>query len=97
MALRKGIVAGVVITVLVGFLGAPPVVWAEDIHETTGTEITFDLMIARPLGFMSLALGTSIFVVSWPFAAATGSSKKSAKTLVAAPYNFTFVRDLGDY
>ena len=97
MSLRKGIVAGVVITVLVGFLGAPPVVWAQDIHDPTGTEITFDLMIARPLGFVSLAAGTSIFVVSWPFAIATGSSKKTAKALVGVPYNFTFTRNLGEY
>jgi hypothetical protein len=97
MSLRKGIVAGVVITVLVGFLGAPPVVWAEDIHEPTGTEITLDLMIARPFGAMSLALGTTIFVVSLPFAVATGSTKTTADKLVSDPYNFTFVRDLGDY
>jgi hypothetical protein len=97
MSLRKRIFVGIVLAVLVGFLGAPPVVRAEDIHDPTGTEITFDLVIARPLGFMSLAAGTSIFVVSWPFAVATGSSKKTAKALVGVPYNFTFVRNLGEY
>jgi hypothetical protein len=97
MSLRKGIVAGVVITVLVGLLGTPPVVWAQEIHEPTGTEITFDLMIARPIGAVSLALGTTIFIVSLPFAVATGSAKTTADKLVSEPYNFTFVRDLGDY
>jgi len=81
-----------------GFVGAPSMVWAQDVvDEPTGTEITFDLMIARPLGFVSTALGTSIFVVTLPFAVATGSAKNTAKALVAEPYNFTFVRDLGEY
>jgi hypothetical protein len=62
-----------------------------------GTDITFDLMIARPLGFVSVALGTSLFVVTLPFAVATGSADNTAKALVAKPYNFTFVRDLGEY
>lgn len=97
MALKKGFVAGAVIAVLVVFLGTPHLVWAEEADEPTGTEITFDLMIARPVGFMSLALGTSIFVVSLPFAVATGSAGNTADKLVAEPYQFTFVRDLGDY
>lgn len=98
MALKQWITRGVIITILVGFVGAPPMVWAQDdVNEPTGTEITFDLMIARPVGFVSLALGTSIFVVSLPFAVATGSADNTAKALVAEPYNFTFVRDLGEY
>ena len=97
MALRKWIVAMIVLTVIAGFLGAPPVVWAEEEAEPTGTEIIFDLAIARPLGFVGVALGTTVFIVSLPFAAATGSAKKTADALVAEPYNFTFVRDLGEY
>jgi hypothetical protein len=97
MSLIKGIVTGVIIVVLAGLLGAPPAVWAEDIYEPTGTEITFDLMIACPLGFVGLALGTSIFVVTLPFAVATGSAKNTADKLVVEPYNFTLVRDLGEY
>ena len=98
MALRKGVVVGVVITILLGFLSAPPMVLAQgEFDEPTGTDITFDLMIARPLGFVSTALGTSLFVVTLPFAVATGSADNTAKALVAKPYNFTFVRDLGEY
>jgi hypothetical protein len=97
MALKKGIISGIVITILLGFLGAPPMVWAQDVDKPTGTDITFDLMIARPIGFVSLALGTSIFVVTLPFAVVTGSAKNTANALVAEPYNFTLVRDLGEY
>jgi hypothetical protein len=100
MALRKRVVVGIVVTILLGFLGAPPMAWAQDemdLDEPTGTDVTFDLMIARPLGFASTAVGVSLFVVTLPFAVATGSVDNTAKALVAEPYNFTFVRDLGEY
>ncbi|MBN1254494.1 MAG: hypothetical protein JXA50_04405 [Deltaproteobacteria bacterium] len=97
MSLRKGFVVGVIVVVFASLLGPSPVVWAEDTDEPTGTEITLDLAIARPVGFASLVCGTTIFVVSFPFALVAGSSKKTADALVSAPYNFTFVRDLGEY
>lgn len=100
MALKKWIARGVVITILLGFVVVPSMVWAQDdwnLDEPTGTDIVFDFMIARPLGFVSVALGTSLFVVTLPFAVVTGSAGNTAKALVAQPYNFTFVRDLGEY
>ena len=97
MALKKWIVAMVVLTVLAGFLGAPPVVWAEEEADPAGTEVIFDLAIARPLGFASLAVGTTVFIAAFPFAVAVGRVGDVADALVAEPYNFTFVRDLGKY
>jgi hypothetical protein len=97
MSLRKGIIVGVVVAVLASFLGTPLLVWAEEMDKPTGTEITFDFVIARPLGIVSCALGTTIFVATFPFAIATGSAKNTAHALVAEPYNFTFDRGLGEY
>jgi hypothetical protein len=102
MFLKKGIVIGIVVIVLTGIVGLPPVVWAQETYtqqmdKPTGTEIVFDLAIARPLGFVGLALGTTFFIVSFPFAVITGSTKNTAATLVGEPYNFTFVRELGEY
>ena len=97
MFLRKGIVVGIIVAVLVCFLGAPPVVWAEIIDKPTGTEVTFDLMIARPAGIMVLAVGTSVFIVSLPFTVVVGNVKNTANALVGEPYRFTFIRDLGEY
>jgi hypothetical protein len=100
MALKKWITRGVVITILLSFVGAPSMAWAQDdlnLDEPTGTDITFDLMFARPLGFASTALGASLFIVTLPFAVATGSADNTAKALVTKPYNFTFARDLGEY
>jgi hypothetical protein len=97
MALKKWIVAMVVLTVLASFLVAPPMVWAEEEADPAGTEIIFDLAIARPLGFAGFVLGTTVFIASFPFAVAVGRVDDTADALVAEPYRFTFVRDLGKY
>ena len=97
MVLRKWIISMVVLAVFAGFLGAPPVVWAEEETEPTGTEIVVDLAVARPLGFAGLVVGTTVFIASFPFAVAVGRVEDAANALVAEPYNFTFVRDLGKY
>ncbi len=87
-------IAMVVIVLLFGSAGG---VWAEEEKKPEGTEIIFDLAIARPLGFASLVLGTSVFIVSLPFVAIVGDTKQTAEALVVEPYRFTFVRDLGKY
>lgn len=97
MALRKWIRAMVVLTVIIGFLCTPLVVGAEEEDNPTGTEIIIDLAVARPLGFVSLAAGTSVFIVSLPFALVAGSVRDTADALVGEPYRFTFIRDLGKY
>jgi hypothetical protein len=103
MFLKKGVVIGTVVIVLFAIVGLPPVVWAQETYtpqldtRPTGTEIIFDLTIARPLGFASFLVGTTIFIVAFPFAVAVGSVSDVANALVAEPYNFTFVRDLGTY
>jgi hypothetical protein len=97
MALRKWFVSMVVLAVFAGFVGAPPVVWAEEEADPAGTEIVFDLAIARPLGFAGLAVGTTVFIASFPFAVAVGRVDEVAEALVVEPYEFTFVRDLGRY
>lgn len=97
MALKKWIVAMVVLTVLASFLGVPSMVWAEEEADPTGPEIIVDLAVARPLGFAGFVLGTSVFIASFPFAVAVGRVDDTADALVAEPYKFTFVRDLGKY
>ena len=102
MSLRKVIIIGIVVIVLAGMLGAPPVVWAQEVssqqtERPEGTEIVFDFIIARPVGLASLAVGTTLFLVSFPLAVLTGSTGDTAHALVGEPFNFTFVRGLGEY
>ena len=106
MNIQRRYMTGIVAIVLAGFLFAPAVVWGQDQDrevwgqgpdKPTGTEIVADLVLARPLGIMGLAVGTGLFLVSYPFAVVTGSAKSTADALVAAPYEFTFERHLGTY
>ena len=56
-----------------------------------------DLAFARPGGLAALAIGSAAFIVALPFAAASGSIKQAADTLVVGPFNFTFSRPIGDF
>jgi hypothetical protein len=97
MSVKKGIVVGAVIAMLACLLGAPSAVWSAEVDKPTGTEVTFDFIIARPLGLVGCALGSTLFIATFPLAVVTGSTKDTADALVAAPYQFTFVRGLGEY
>ena len=56
-----------------------------------------DLAISRPVGIAVTAVGGALFVVSLPFALASGSVKETADVLVGQPFRFTFTRPLGDF
>ena len=69
--------------------------FAEDTHKEE--EVIFDVIAVRPVGFVTLAIGTVFFIVSLPVAVISGSTDKAAKALVADPFNYTFTRPLGDF
>jgi hypothetical protein len=54
-----------------------------------------DLLIARPLLIVATVIGTGLFVVAAPFAAAGGNLKATGKALVVDPGKAAFVRCLG--
>ncbi len=56
-----------------------------------------DVAIARPVGLVSLVIGTAFFIVAMPFAVTSGSVGSTADTLVGEPFRFTFTRPLGDF
>lgn len=56
-----------------------------------------DLVLARPLGIASTALGCAVYIVSLPFSLPGGNSKAVFKTTVAKPAAFTFKRPLGEF
>jgi hypothetical protein len=56
-----------------------------------------DVALARPGCLLATILGSAVFVVALPFAAASGSVKETADTLVVAPAKATFTRPLGDF
>lgn len=54
-----------------------------------------DLLIARPLLIAATIIGTGLFVIASPFAAAGGNLKATGKALVVDPGKAAFVRCLG--
>ncbi|MGA2246788.1 MAG: hypothetical protein ABSH48_17490 [Verrucomicrobiota bacterium] len=56
-----------------------------------------DVALVRPGCFLATVIGSAIFVVALPFAAMSGSVKRTADTLVLDPANATFTRPLGDF
>jgi hypothetical protein len=64
--------------------------------DTDATSVVVDVVVARPVTFALTILGSALFVVSLPVAAASGCIDKAAHTLVVAPAKDTFTRPLGD-
>ena len=62
----------------------------------SGEAMAFDIVLARPIGLVTLVAGTAIFIVGLPFTIPTGSVKSSAKKLIADPFEFTFMRPVGE-
>lgn len=56
-----------------------------------------DIALVRPGCFLATVLGSAIFVVALPIAAASHSVKSTADTLVVAPAQATFTRPIGDF
>ncbi|MCB1157751.1 MAG: hypothetical protein H7A25_20765 [Leptospiraceae bacterium] len=64
-------------------------------------EMLIDVVIARPLGLASLAVGSGLFIISSPFALMSGEAKQSLKEtgnrLVLYPFKYTFIRKVGKF
>ncbi len=59
-------------------------------------EVAADALVVRPACLVATVVGSAVFVVALPWAAASKSVKKTANALVVAPANATFTRPLGD-
>jgi hypothetical protein len=55
-----------------------------------------DAIVVRPVCLAATVVGSVLFVVALPWAAASKSVKKTANTLVVKPAQATFTRPLGD-
>ncbi len=61
-----------------------------------GTIIVLDVLLARPLGIASIALGAGVFIIALPFTLPTRTVGTAADKLVAEPFRFTFIRPIGE-
>jgi hypothetical protein len=59
-------------------------------------ETAADALVVRPACLVATVVGSAVFVIALPWAAASKSVKKTADTLVVKPAWATFTRPLGD-
>ncbi len=64
-------------------------------EEPGGYVMAADLLVARPLGVVLVALGTTTYVASLPFSLLGGNAGDAGRLLVIQPARETFVRCLG--
>ncbi|MFC1858532.1 hypothetical protein ACFL9U_10995 [Thermodesulfobacteriota bacterium] len=65
--------------------------------ESSGEAMVVDVAMVRPLGIISTALGTVVWIVGIPFSLLGGNTGASFDKMVAEPVSFTFARPLGDF
>ena len=73
----------------------PALTLAFDTDETEA--IAADTLLMRPIGLASLVVGTSLFIVSFPFSVLGHNVHETQKVLVEDPFNYTFKRPVGDF
>jgi hypothetical protein len=66
-------------------------------EKPTGGMMMWDTLFMRPIGMVATAVGSVVWLVSYPFAALGGNTDESTQALVAAPFEWTFERPLGHF
>lgn len=69
----------------------------ENDPEIVAGRMVGDALVARPLGFCAMVLGSVVFVVALPFSASGHNVKPAFDRLMADPALFTFNRPLGQF
>ncbi len=59
-------------------------------------DVMADALIFKPIGFAALVGGSAIFVITLPIAAITKSIDTTANVLVKQPFDYVFVRPIGE-
>lgn len=62
-----------------------------------GAEMVADTVLVRPCCLVATTVGSVFFLLSWPIAAISKSTKATAHALVVRPAKATFTRPLGDF
>ena len=65
--------------------------------EVSGAGMAFDLVILRPLGIVTTAIGCGFFIISLPFTVWSEERiNQAGSSFVGEPGSYTFLRPLGD-
>ena len=96
----KKLITAILILVFVGVVFSAPAIAEDDRDipkDIDAHTMAWDAFLVRPLGMVSIAVGSAVFVISWPLAALGGNGDMAFEKLVAGPARFTFQRGLGDF
>jgi hypothetical protein len=91
------------VTVLMAVLVVGPLVPAAAASEQmekekpSGGMMMWDTFALRPIGICATAIGSVVWLVSYPFAYLGGNTEAATEALVQAPYEWTFERPLGEF
>ena len=66
-------------------------------EKPTGGMMMWDTLFMRPIGMVATAVGSVVWLVSYPFAALGGNTDETTQALVADPFEWTFERPLGHF
>lgn len=87
----------ILVLIITAFIGTG--IYAKEVPSSG--EMMFDVVPIRPLGIVSLAFGTTLFIVALPFSVLTANPeqviRQNAKRLVIYPFRFTFQRPIGEF
>lgn len=80
-------------------IAANPAPAADRMTERSSAPVIFDAMIMRPLGFLTLGLGTGLFVITLPILAVTHPQDVGLpwNILVVRPAKFIWADPLGQH
>ena len=98
--LIKKFFAGIVITFMCVVLFSTPVLAGNDgdiPDDVSAHAMAWDAFLVRPLGVVSIGVGSVIFGITSPLAALGGNIHVTFEKLIAEPVAFTFQRPLGDF
>jgi hypothetical protein len=62
-----------------------------------GMVMVADVLLARPMGLVTIVFGSVMWVIALPFSIPSDSVDLAGQLLVVDPCKFTFVRPLGDF
>ncbi len=73
-------------------------VFAQDYssEKPSATDVAWDVLWIRPLGFLGLALGEVAYVISLPVTIPLNKKEEAKEILIDDPYTYYFNRPLGE-
>ncbi len=99
--MRKRIVIGLLVLLAITLIQIPAHAGTETRYSTYERgdipldSTLFDILILRPMGLVSCAVGIGVSVVALPFAATTGAGAEVGDKLITEPFEYTFRRPIG--